>query len=79
MWRDGRTEDLGASFGTGGGADPMAFPCDWHRDLILDFAQSITTHGPPAITDREALRVHALIEAITRSALEERKVEVRSV
>lgn len=67
-WRDGRQEELGETAGTGGGADPMAFPCDWHRDLIGDFAQSIAAGKKPRITGREALRVHALIDAMTRSA-----------
>ncbi len=67
-WRDGRSETLGETSGTGGGADPMAFPCDWHRALILDFAEAIRHDRPPRITGREALAVHGLIEAITRSA-----------
>lgn len=68
FWRDGREETLGEVSGTGGGADPMAFPCDWHRDLIADFAAAIAEDRPPAITGREALRVHALIEAIVASS-----------
>lgn len=78
-WHDGTREELGEPSGTGGGADPMAFPCDWHRDLILDFAQAIQTGRPPAITGREALRVHALIDAITRSARTGKQVEVQKV
>ena len=68
FWRDGREEVLGEVSGTGGGADPMAFPCDWHRDLISDFAAAIAEDRPPAITGREALRVHALIDAIVASS-----------
>lgn len=67
-WRDGREETLGEVSGTGGGADPMAFPCDWHRDLIADFAAAIAEDRPPAITGREALQVHALIEAVVASS-----------
>jgi UDP-N-acetyl-2-amino-2-deoxyglucuronate dehydrogenase len=67
IWRDGRTESVGEALGTGGGADPMAFPCDWHRDLIAQFADAITQGLAPAISGREALRVHALIDAMTRS------------
>ncbi len=66
-WRDGRTEELGEDSGTGGGADPMAFPCDWHRDLIADFAAVIREGRAPAVPGREALRVHALIDAMVRS------------
>lgn len=66
-WRDGRTETVGDVSGTGGGADPMAFPCDWHRDLIEDFAIAIRDKRPPRISGKEALRVHALIDAMIRS------------
>ncbi|NKB53148.1 MAG: gfo/Idh/MocA family oxidoreductase [Rhizobiaceae bacterium] len=66
-WRDGRTETVGEITGTGGGGDPMDFPCDWHRDLIADFADALRTGTSPRITGREALRVHRLIDAIERS------------
>jgi predicted dehydrogenase len=78
-WRDGRTETAGDISGTGGGADPMAFPCDWHRDVIEDFARAIHDKHQPSITGREALRVHALIEAITRSSATHTTVEVENV
>jgi UDP-N-acetyl-2-amino-2-deoxyglucuronate dehydrogenase len=67
-WRDGRREETGEPAATGGGADPMAFPCDWHKALIKDFADAIRDNRPPAITGREALEVQALIQAITRSS-----------
>ncbi len=78
-WRDGRSEELGESAGTGGGADPMAFPCDWHRDLIEDFANAIAQGVPPRIPGREALRVHALIDAMVRSGATGRRVPVEAV
>ncbi|WP_417408082.1 Gfo/Idh/MocA family protein [Hoeflea sp.] len=78
-WRDGRTESVGEASGTGGGADPMAFPCDWHRDLIEQFAVAISENGPAAVSGREALRVHALIDAITRSGQSGVQVDVESV
>lgn len=67
-WRSGETETIGEVTGTGGGSDPMDFPCDWHRDLIADFAESWRSGRAPHITGREALNVHALIDAIERSA-----------
>ncbi|PWW01694.1 putative dehydrogenase [Hoeflea marina] len=67
-WRDGRSEEQGELSGTGGGADPMAFPCDWHRDLIADFADAIRTGRPPLVTGRAALNVHALIDAMVTSS-----------
>ncbi len=66
--RDGGEDTLGEISGTGGGADPMAFPCDWHRDLIADFAAAIAEDRAPAIPGREALHVHALIEAMIASS-----------
>lgn len=78
-WRGGRTETVGDVSGTGGGADPMAFPCDWHRDVIEDFARAIHDNRVPRITGREALRVHALIDAMTRSGTALTSVEVENV
>ncbi|NND89824.1 MAG: Gfo/Idh/MocA family oxidoreductase [Granulosicoccus sp.] len=75
-YRDGRTESLGESSGTGGGADPMDFPCDWHRDLIADFIDSIRTHRSPRISGREGLRVHRLIDALVESSRSARQVDV---
>lgn len=68
QWRDGRTEETGELTGTGGGVDPMAFPCDWHKELIADFSTAVRENRPPCITGREALNVHALIDAIERSS-----------
>ncbi|SOE08548.1 predicted dehydrogenase [Hoeflea halophila] len=76
VWRDGRTEQTDEPAGTGGGADPMEFPCDWHRALIADFAMAIHEQRAPLVTGREALKVHLLIEAISRSATAGAAVEV---
>ncbi|SDQ16905.1 Gfo/Idh/MocA family oxidoreductase [Pseudovibrio sp. Tun.PSC04-5.I4] len=70
FWRDGRTEEVGELSATGGGADPMAFPCDWHRDLIADFAASISEDRQPRVSGREGLKVHRLIDALVRSSRE---------
>ena len=67
-WRDGRKEQVGASAATGGGADPMAFTHDWHRDVIADFAEACSEGRPPMVTGREALEVHALIDAVMASS-----------
>ncbi|GHA44047.1 oxidoreductase [Amylibacter ulvae] len=78
-WRDGKTENIGDVSGTGGGADPMAFPCDWHRDLIADFASAIRDKHAPCISGREALRVHALIDAMIRSSADGTTTKVAQV
>jgi predicted dehydrogenase len=50
--RDGRVTELKTEFGAGGtGADPMAFPNDWHRGVIADFSCR-----PKARTDGERPR-----------------------
>ena len=77
-WRDGRTERIGEEAGTGGGADPMDFPCDWHRALIADFAEAVATGRPPRVTGGEALRVHRLITALETSAREVRLVTLEA-
>jgi predicted dehydrogenase len=66
-WRDGRCETYGADAQTGAGADPMAFTHEWHRDMIVDFARSLSTGAPPLATGRDALDVHRLIAAIETS------------
>lgn len=75
-WRSGGVEEFGEVTRTGGGADPMAFSCDRHRDVISDFAAALREGRAPVCSGREALHVHALIEAVTRSSAEGRRVEV---
>ena len=77
-WRDGRHETVGEPAATGGGADPMAFPSDWHRDLIADFVAAVQAGRPPRVTGRQALDVHRLIAAIEASSAEGRAVHVAS-
>lgn len=74
-WLDGRKESFGEeALGTGGGADPMAFPHDWHRSVQRDFLEAIGDGGQPAVTGEEALNVHRLIDALTLSSRERRAV-----
>jgi UDP-N-acetyl-2-amino-2-deoxyglucuronate dehydrogenase len=75
-WQDGRSERFGETVGTGGGADPMAFPHDWHKGVIIDFLDALDEGRPPRIAGREALLVHHLIDALLRSAAEGRSVTV---
>lgn len=73
-WRDGHRETHGAAAGTGGGADPMAFTHDWHKDILEDFAAALRDGRAPMITGRQALESHRLIDAIALSAGEGRAV-----
>lgn len=75
-WRDGRVETIGEPAGTGGGADPMAFPHDWHRDLIAAFVDAVREGGEPVASGREALKVHRLIDALVESSSNGRAVEI---
>lgn len=62
---DGRATELKTEYGAGGtGADPMAFPNDWHRAVIADFLDALEERRAPAISGQEALKVHRLIDAL---------------
>jgi len=75
--RDGRVTELETEFGAGGtGADPMAFPNDWHRGVIADFLDALEGKRDPAISGREALKVHRLIDALLEAGETGRTVRV---
>ncbi len=76
-FHDGTEElvDDGAT-GGGAGADPMAFPHQHHRAVIGDFLDAIETGRNPVVSGREALKVHRLIDAITRSSATGERVAV---
>ncbi len=75
-WHDRDPETFGEASATGGGADPMDFPHDWHRALIEDFLDAVAQGRPPAIPGRDALVVHRLIDALLRSSAEGRAVRL---
>ena len=54
--------------GGGTGADPMAFPHDWHRGVLADFLDAIEQNREPRISGAEALKVHRFIDRILQSA-----------
>jgi predicted dehydrogenase len=62
---DGRSVDLKTEAGAGGtGADPMAFPHDWHRSLLSDFLDAIERRREPRVSGAEALKVHRFIDRL---------------
>ena len=67
-WQNNKVEEFGETSGTGGSADPMAFPYDWHKSLIKDFALSIGSNQSGFVSGREALKVHELIDALISSS-----------
>lgn len=77
--RDGKVENFGEAAGTGGGADPMAFPHDWHASAQRDFFEALRDGRPPKVTGEEALKVHRLIDAMTLSSRERRAVSLDEI
>jgi UDP-N-acetyl-2-amino-2-deoxyglucuronate dehydrogenase len=75
-YHDGREERVGEEQGTGGGADPMAFPHDAHRALLTDFLDALDHDRAPRVSGREALRVHHFIDAVLRASAERRTVAI---
>ena len=71
---DGETITEGEASQGGGGADPMAFPFDWHAAQIADFAEAVRQGRAPVSTGHTALEVHRLIDALMRSSREGRRV-----
>lgn len=76
QYRDGRSESVGSDSGSGAGADPMDFPHHWHQRLIEDFLDAVVTGREPTVTGRGSLAVHALIDALLRSAREKRHISL---
>ncbi len=76
-YRDGRTREIGEVAESGAGANPMAFTSDWHRRVIEDFADAIESGRPPMVSGRDALRVHALIDAIEESGRSGQRIVLR--
>lgn len=76
-FHDGRVAQREAD-GTGGGtgADPMAFPHDYHRALIGDFLDAIAENREPAVSGAEALKVHYLIGALLETSRTGRPIAV---
>jgi UDP-N-acetyl-2-amino-2-deoxyglucuronate dehydrogenase len=63
--QDGRKLTVEADKSAGGtGADPMAFPHDYHRAVMSDFVAAIREGHAPKVTGEEALKVHRLIDAL---------------
>jgi UDP-N-acetyl-2-amino-2-deoxyglucuronate dehydrogenase len=63
-------------FAGGTGADPMAFPHDYHLGVITDFLDAVDDNRAPAISGREALKVHRLIDALLEASASGRVVRM---
>lgn len=65
QFQDGRSTTIAPDRSAGGtGADPMAFPHDYHRAVMADFVEAIRTGREPKVTGEEALKVHRLIDGL---------------
>ena len=68
QFSDGKSLELKTESGAGGtGADPMAFPHDWHRGVLSDFIDAIEGNREPRVNGAEALRVHRFIDALLQT------------
>jgi len=78
QYLNGRREQLAADASPGGtGADPMAFPHDYHLGVWRDFLDAIEAGRPPRVSGADALKVHRLIDALLEAGASGRKVDVR--
>lgn len=76
---DGRLLDMAPDATAGGtGADPMAFPHDYHRDLIIDFLDALNQGRPPSASGEDALRVHLLIDALLAAGQVKGRIAVKT-
>jgi UDP-N-acetyl-2-amino-2-deoxyglucuronate dehydrogenase len=76
---DGRVTAIESEAGGGGtGADPMAFPNDWHRGVLADFLDALDQGREPTVNGEEALKVHRLIDALLASSLTGARVRIPS-
>ena len=67
-WIDGTSLTIGAAQASGGGADPMAFNHDAHREVLQNFFTALQNKTEPLVTGRSALAVQRMIEAIMHSS-----------
>ncbi|MBX3576687.1 MAG: Gfo/Idh/MocA family oxidoreductase [Rhizobiaceae bacterium] len=77
QFQDGRKVAIEPDRSAGGtGADPMAFPHDYHRAVMADFVMAIREGRAPKVTGEEALKVHRLIDALIATGKAGRPVRV---
>ncbi|MBL27829.1 MAG: oxidoreductase [Rhodospirillaceae bacterium] len=75
-YHDGSMETAGEAAKTGGGGDPMDFPHDTHRAVLVDFLDAIRDDREPVANGEQLLAVHRVIDALLQSAKEGRAVSL---
>ncbi|SMH56448.1 Gfo/Idh/MocA family protein [Mesorhizobium australicum] len=79
QFQDGRKIAMEPDRSAGGtGADPMAFPHDYHRAVMADFVEAIRAGRDPKVTGEEALKVHRLIDALIETGRTGRPVRCKT-
>jgi len=79
QFHDGRKIAMEPDRSAGGiGADPMAFPHDYHRAVMADFVEAIRAGRDPKVTGEEALKVHRLIDALIETGRTGRPVPCKT-
>ena len=72
------SEELAADASPGGtGADPMAFPHDYHLARVARLPRRDRPEGPPRVSGAEALKVHRLIDALLAAGAAGRASTIR--
>jgi predicted dehydrogenase len=67
-FQNGKNVDVKTEAGGGGtGADPMAFPHDWHRGVLTNFLDAVEHNGQPRVNGAEALKVHRFIDTLLQT------------
>lgn len=68
QFHNSKSIDFKTDSGAGGtGADPMAFPHDWHRGVLADFLDAIEKNREPRVNGAEGLKVHRFIDQLLQS------------
>lgn len=77
---DGRKETQAPDASPGGaGADPMAFPHDYHLGVWRDFLDALAHGRAPKASGEAALAVHHLIDALVAAGRADGKIRVPGV
>jgi UDP-N-acetyl-2-amino-2-deoxyglucuronate dehydrogenase len=80
QFHDGERIEVAADQSAGGtGADPMAFPHDYHRAIMANFIDVLEGKAEPTVSGEEALRVHRLIDALIAAGASGKPVRVAGV
>ena len=78
-YKDGRQKNIGVSVNTGAGANPMDFTSDWHQEVVSVFIDHLDDLTEPVADLTAAIKMHELINALTISAREEKRILISEI